>query len=32
MMQCNDIKKRENQKTWPTTYDMVGEDHAAYVR
>jgi hypothetical protein len=32
MMQRNAIKSLENHKIRPATHDMIGEDHAAYVR
>jgi len=32
MMQCDDINSLENQKIRLTMHDMVGEDHAAFIR
>jgi hypothetical protein len=32
MMQCDDIKRLENRETPPAMHNIVGEDHAAYVR
>ena len=32
MMQCDDIKTLEDREIRPTMHDMVGEDHAAFIR
>jgi hypothetical protein len=32
MMQCDDIKRLENRETPPAMHNIVGEDHATYVR